>query len=116
MIADLTTFRRYIGAVSTADDEELQERLDTARAQVEGRVYADSVGTDPVEEAILILGHRLYKRRQSPEGTAGFGGEGVVIRIMQTDPDIKALLERNLDMGHVDENGDVDPLTAIGIG
>ncbi len=108
--ADLTTLRRYVGAVSTADDAELKERLGTARSHIEGRIYATSQGADGVEEAILILANRLWKRRMSPEGTAGFGGEGVVVRIMNSDPDIRALLERHVDYGSTDED------TAIGIG
>ena len=31
----------------------------------------------------------------SPEGTAGFGGEGLVVRILTNDPDITRLLERH---------------------
>lgn len=100
MIADLDALRRYVGAVSTQDDALLQERLDVARAWIEGRVMATSIGEDAVEEAILLLANRLYKRRQSPEGTAGFGGEGVVVRILNSDPDIRALLERHQDLSH----------------
>lgn len=110
MIADLDTLRRYVGAATTTDDVLLTERLDVARAHVEGRIYAASHGTDDVEEAILLLASRLYKRRASPEGTAGFGGEGVVVRILATDPDIRSLLERHMDLS------DADPLTGLGIG
>lgn len=99
--ADLATLRSYVGAVSTADDTLLSERLASARAWVEARVMEDSVGTDEVEEAILLMASRLYARRNSPEGTMGFGGEGIVVRVMASDPDIKALLERHWDMSCV---------------
>ena len=49
-----------------------------------------------VQEAILLLAARLYKRRQSPEGVAGWGDLGV-IRIVARDPDIELLLEHHLD-------------------
>ena len=50
-----------------------------------------------MQEAIILLASRLYKRRQSPEGVAGWGDLGV-IRIIARDPDIEPLLEHNLDM------------------
>lgn len=42
--------------------------------------------------AVLLLGHRLYKRRTSPEGVAGFGDHGVV-RVLPTDVDIENMLD-----------------------
>lgn len=110
VLADLDGLRRYVGAATTTDDVLLSERLDSARRHIEGRIYAASVGSDDVEEAILLLASRLYKRRQSPEGTSGFGGEGVVVRILASDPDIRSLLERHADLS------DADELTGIGIG
>lgn len=107
--ADVATLRRYLGASTSSDDDLLSDRLDVARAHVEGRVYATSVGSDECEEAILLLASRLYKRRQSPEGAAGFGGEGVVVRILASDPDIARLLERHADMSS-------DLATGAGIG
>ena len=50
-----------------------------------------------MQEAIILLASRLYKRRQSPEGVAGWGDLGVV-RILASDPDINRLLEHHLDM------------------
>ena len=50
-----------------------------------------------VQEAIVLLASRLYKRRSSPEGVAGWGDLGV-IRIVANDPDIAHLLEHHLDM------------------
>lgn len=47
---------------------------------------------DPVFEATLIKAARIFKRRTSPEGVAGFGDFGVV-RISRTeDPDVAGLL------------------------
>ena len=46
--------------------------------------------TDDVQEGVLLLASRLYKRRQSPEGVAGWADLGM-IRIISTDPDIERL-------------------------
>lgn len=48
----------------------------------------------PVKSATILLTHRLVKRqREAPTGVAGFGMDGVVVRMMANDPDITALLE-----------------------
>ena len=94
----LDDLRSFVGAVSTKDDAELQVALDASTAWVAERVYATSIDTPEVETATLLLASRLYKRRQSPEGTAGFGGDGVVVRVLANDPDVKAQLERHQDM------------------
>lgn len=41
--------------------------------------------------AVIMQAARLYKRRRSPEGVAGFGEMGVV-RISRIDPDVAELL------------------------
>lgn len=97
-VADLETLKRYVGARTPQDDELLQERLDTATEWVYERVYESHRTKLDVQEAILLLASRLYKRRQSPEGVAGFGGEGGVIRILAGDPDINERLERHLNL------------------
>lgn len=109
VVADLDTFRANIGAISQKDDAVLSEVLEVATAHVAGRVYPDDMPADDVQYAILLLANRLYKRRQSPEGTAGFGGEGVVVRILSNDPDVRILLERHLDCSDT-------PATGTGIG
>ena len=48
-----------------------------------------------VEQAVLIQSTRLYKRRSSPEGVAGFGDLGV-IRVSSLDPDVEAMLGLDL--------------------
>jgi len=48
-----------------------------------------------IEQAVLIQASRYYKRRQSPEGSAGWGDLGVV-RIVSVDPDVEALLNNDL--------------------
>lgn len=97
-LADL--YRQRIRAVGPLDVH-AQFCLDVAEAWVVDRVYPTPDG-DPatrhpeVTEAILILAHRLFTRRNSPEGVSGWGDLGVV-RILATDPDIRALLELHLD-------------------
>jgi hypothetical protein len=95
--ADLPTLKDYVGTRTNTDDVLLADRLVVAREHVYHRVYLTDRAHNDVQEAILLLASRLYKRRQSPEGVAGFGGEGGVVRILAGDPDIIDLLERHLD-------------------
>lgn len=44
-----------------------------------------------VAMATLLTASRLFKRRESPEGVAGFGDFGA-IRVTSTDPDVERLL------------------------
>jgi hypothetical protein len=98
VIADLATFKLLIGAKSDADDEQLDDALASAAHWVYDRVMISRMTNPDVQLAILLLASRLYKRRQSPEGVAGFGVEGVVVRVLASDPDINRLLERHVDM------------------
>lgn len=45
----------------------------------------------PIKEATLLRAARLFRRRNSPEGVAGFGDMGP-IRVSRTDPDYDALI------------------------
>ena len=46
-----------------------------------------------IEEATTLLAHRLLKRaRQAPFGVSGMGIDGVVVRIMMSDPDVATLI------------------------
>lgn len=96
MIADLAALRLSLGSVATTNDDLLQRALDAATSWVTDRVMTVELASDEVQEAIVLLASRWYKRRQSPEGVAGWGDLGV-IRILAKDPDIEALLERKLD-------------------
>ena len=100
VLADLPTLKAYVGTRTDVDDALLEARLIVATEHVYTRVYEHARMENDVQEAILLLASRLYKRRQSPEGVAGFGGEGGVIRILAGDPDMNDLLERHLDMTH----------------
>lgn len=46
---------------------------------------------DEISQATLLTAARLYRRKGSPEGVAGFGDLGVV-RVMRVDPDVQALI------------------------
>lgn len=101
VVADLDTLKRYVGARTDTDDVVLQERLVTATNWVYDRVYPEDRAHNEVAEAILLVASRLYKRRQTPEGVGGFGGEGAVVRIASSDPDVISLLERHIDYSKV---------------
>jgi hypothetical protein len=98
--ADLPTLKAYVGARSDQDDPLLEARLIVAQEHVYTRTMQSRWSHNDVQEAILLTASRLYKRRQSPEGVVGFGGEGGVVRIVAGDPDINDLLERHLDMAN----------------
>jgi hypothetical protein len=99
--ADLETLKRYLGARGDQDDVLLQECLFTATEYWYERVYESHRPHPDVQHGILLRASRLYKRRQSPEGIAGFGGEGVVVRLVRGDPDEEDLMERHMDYKRV---------------
>ncbi len=47
---------------------------------------------EPIAEATLLLANRRFMRRDSPEGVAGWGDQGVV-RVSRFDPDIEDLVD-----------------------
>lgn len=97
MKADLDALRASLGTVSNVSNVNLGRSLRAATAWVAERVNADLLEDDETQEAIVLLASRLYKRRNSPEGVAGWGDLGM-IRIVASDPDIARLLEHKLDM------------------
>jgi hypothetical protein len=96
MPATLDDLRRVLGSTTGQADLTLESKLAVAVSWVEDRVMVASVDAPEVVEAELLLASRLYKRRQSPEGVAGFGDLGI-IRILARDPDIELLLEAHVD-------------------
>src|SRR4051812_33465734 len=100
MLADLDLLRARLSITSTRDDGILQASLDTAIAWVQDRVMADRWSRPDVQEAVILMASRLFKRRQSPEGVAGWDDLGVV-RIVARDPDVEALLSQHLDAAWV---------------
>lgn len=102
---DRTDAEAYIGAVNDTDLPVLDECL---AAAVECLTYrcttleTETVGEDDEQtevpvvpptlyEACLLLTSRLFRRRLSPEGVAGFGDFGAV-RVSYTDPDVERLI------------------------
>jgi hypothetical protein len=98
VIADLDTLRTRLGQRSQADDAILAGDLESATVWVYDRVYREHRSDASVQMAILILAGRLYKRRLTPDGIAGWSADGVVARIGARDPDVTSLLARHLDM------------------
>jgi hypothetical protein len=95
--ADLDALRASIGTVTAASTTVLQRSLDASTSWVRDHVMDCRFDDPEVQEAIILMASRLYKRRQSPEGVAGFGELGV-IRIISRDPDIELLLGHKWDM------------------
>lgn len=98
VIADLETLKLFIGTMSNSDDELLTDALAAASEWVYERTMRCDWPHPDVQTAILMLAARLYQRRRSPEGTSGFGGDGIVVRVLASDPDINRLLERHLEL------------------
>jgi hypothetical protein len=96
--ADLDTLRVRLGAQTVKDDGILAGDLEAATAWVHDRVMGCVLNDPEVAEAILLIASRLYKRRQSPDGLAGWSADGVVAHIGSYDPDVRRLLSRKLDM------------------
>lgn len=98
--ADLGTLRATVGTVSSKDDDILRRCLMAAGDWVYDRVLPTNVKRSEVQQAVLLLAARLYKRRLSPEGVAGWEDMGAV-RVVARDPDIDRLLEQHIDAGNV---------------
>lgn len=94
--ADLEALRVMIGTQSTKDDAILTLCLQAAGDWVYDRVLSDRIHRSEVQQAVLMMASRLYKRRMSPEGVAGWEELGAV-RIIARDPDIERLLEQHID-------------------
>lgn len=102
VIADLPTLKKMLSVpgapVSTLDDPNLERALLAAQEWCYERTMHCDWDHPDVQTAILLLAARLYQRRKTPEGVAGFAGDGVVVRVIASDPDITRLLERHLEM------------------
>ena len=96
--ASLENLRTMIGARSTGDDAILTWALEAATDVIRPKVYASHWNRSNVQEAVLLLANRLYKRRTSATGVEGFGPEGFTVRVMANDPDVKALILNSRDL------------------
>lgn len=76
----------------------LQRCIDAAADLISGRCVLPNAWTNDIELAMLMQAGRLYRRRSSPEGVAGFGEFGAV-RVSRIDADIEALLAPYLRVG-----------------
>lgn len=72
--------------------------LDAAVADLEARCDLPAAWPDNVRVACLMHAARLYKRKASPEGVAGFGEFGAV-RVTKLDPDVERLVAPYLTFG-----------------
>lgn len=102
---DIDEMETYIGELGTDQVDVLEASLNAAVAyigylcdgQLESQTTQDTDGNyeeivpENIREATRILASRLFRRRLSPEGVAGFGDFGAV-RVISRDPDIAALI------------------------
>jgi len=101
-VADVKTFLR-LGA-DTTDDALIGTELAAAIHWVSNRCVAQYVtpGTaqflpEPLYSAALHEAGRMYRRRDSVDGTMGWGDMGVV-RVGPKDPDIETMLAPYLNV------------------
>jgi hypothetical protein len=94
--ADLDALRALVGAKTTEGDKVLSQCLEAAGAWVYDRVRPSAVKQPEVVQAVLMLASRLYKRRLSPEGVAGWD-DLAAVRVVARDPDIDRLIEQYVD-------------------
>ena len=97
VVADLQTLRLLLGARTTEDDQLLSWALSSAQSWMDDHCYPEGIASSEVQYATLLQASRWYKRRQSPEGVAGFSDFGAV-RITAIDVDIKLMIEHHLNM------------------
>lgn len=78
------------------DDGDRTVMLNVIDAVIEHVAHAYDVDEDDppldVRQAVTMQSARIYKRRETPTGLAGFG-EGFVARVTKLDPDVARLLE-----------------------
>ena len=62
------------------------------KVRVTGRFGWPEVPVAIVQATSMLAARYLKRTREAPYGVAGLGGDGVVVRVSQTDPDVDALL------------------------
>jgi hypothetical protein len=104
---DISELERYVGEVNVEQLDVLEDCLNAAIAYIGWRcddqlesdtVDYDEIVPDNLREATKILTSRLFRRRLSPEGVAGFGDFGAV-RVTRVDPDIEMLITPHQSWG-----------------
>jgi hypothetical protein len=104
---DIVEVRAYIGEVHDDQILVLENCLQAAVAYIGWRcddeleqdtTYYDEIVPDNLREATKLLTSRLFRRRLSPEGVAGFGDFGAV-RVTRLDSDIEAMITPNRSWG-----------------
>lgn len=109
VIGDLVAWLNFPTAPGAPALVQLNEALASAIAVIESRIdntlviaQGDGDLTAPTNypqkarTAILILASRYNQRPGAPQGTAGFGFDGAVMRLLSNDPDVEVLIARYL--------------------
>lgn len=104
---DIDEALAYVGEVNADQEAVLQNTLNAVIAYIgwrcEDELEQDTVDylevvPDNLREATLLQTSRLFRRRLSPEGVAGFGEFGAV-RVQRLDPDIEMMITPNRSWG-----------------
>lgn len=101
---DLGEITRSIGNVNSADEFEVERCRLAAVDRLTALCVIDLDDNDipevpdAVRSACVLMASRLFSRRQSPEGVAGFGDIGAV-RISGVDVDVMELIAAHRSWG-----------------
>lgn len=89
--------RRWGGkTLESAGDNDLNRVISAATNYVALRVedwreWTDA-DLDQMAQAVIQQSARWWSRKSAPNGVAGFGGDGAVVRFGRFDPDVEELL------------------------
>jgi len=93
--AELAAWIKIPGELDEAKETTLQLCIDAAVDDMEDRCDLPNAWNAKVRLACVMHAARYYKRKDSPEGVAGFGEFGPV-RVSSFDPDVERILGRFL--------------------
>jgi hypothetical protein len=93
--SELAAWLKIPGDLDAAREAQLQMCIDAAIDYIEDRCELPNAWNQRIRLAVLMQAARWHKRKDSPEGVAGFGEMGAV-RVMSLDPDIERILSRYL--------------------
>lgn len=95
--ATVEALKSRLGLTDTADDAFISSVVAAVNVKIRRwPVAAHAVGLETwpadITEGAVMLGSRLYRRRNSASGVEAFGADGILY-VRRNDPDIAMLLE-----------------------
>lgn len=96
---DAAALQQWMGVKDPQPDvmARMIESVAAARGMIETRCTVPATYPDAMRTAVLITAHRLYTRKDSPDGVASFGELGAV-NVSTFDGDVEKLISPYLSM------------------